>query len=98
MGLRVKIWLHIRCSQNIYKQWGWRLGEKKTHSFFSLKLQKCIMAICFRIFFGFMDILHINKQKKNQNKTKKKFKKKNYLTKENEKKKKRKNIHLFGGC
>jgi hypothetical protein len=40
MNLKVKIWLHIRCSQNIYKQWGRRLGKKiKSLTFLSLKLQ-----------------------------------------------------------
>jgi hypothetical protein len=38
-------------------------GKKKSFTFLSLKLQKCIMIIFLEKLFGFMDILHINKQK-----------------------------------
>jgi hypothetical protein len=37
--------------------------KKKSLTFLSLKLQKCTMIIFLEFVFGFMDIMHINKQK-----------------------------------
>jgi hypothetical protein len=58
MGLKVKFW-----KKSIYKQWGWRLGEKKNIHFSFIKITKnCIMIIYLFIYLRFMDTLHINKQ------------------------------------
>jgi hypothetical protein len=38
--------------------------KKKSLTFLSLKVQKCIMIFFLEFVFGFMDILHINKQGK----------------------------------
>jgi len=51
-----------------YKQWGWKLGKKikSLNHFFFIKITKMYNdKKKLEIVFGFMDILHINKQKEN---------------------------------
>jgi len=73
MGLKVNFWTFF------LQTMGLKVKKKKLLIFLSLRLQNYIMIMFLRNFFGFMDILHINKKRKIESKSKTK----NYLVKEN---------------